>query len=171
MTSNPEVRAQAWGLLERDSRAYADTFVDTFHPFVQEQLELGRYGSISEDIYNERILQNTDMEKGLIGGDFNFAHSLAHRAFVAGIFGYIPRDVREEILPTEDDIAIEEFENELTGQPAASKKQPGQPYYIEIFTKPELSERLAYWYRLGASNRISGQVEERRIIDEKESKL
>lgn len=163
-----EVREAGLSSLDRDAERYASRFAGTFRPFVQDQLDLGRFASVQQQIYNDRITESTDLEYGIVGGDTGFIGELARRAFAAGIIGFWTPDYEKELTETEKAIATEELASEGLGEPRPTPKFLDQPFFIEALTENELKDKMAYWYKVGARDRTGGYVDERRKLDEKE---
>lgn len=164
-----EVADKRWANLDEESKIYGDRFASSFTPYIQDQLDLGPFSDIGETIHNRYIYENTDLEKGLIGGSDVLAVDLARRAFLAGAIGQPILNYEEDVSPAEEYVCTEELYNEHHGQPKPTQKRDGQPFFVDIFTKEELSDRMAYWYQVGASNRMMGFIEERNKAYSKES--
>lgn len=83
--------------------------------------------------------------------------NIAHPAIMAGLTGscYTAGDS----LDIENSIAVTLLDNELGGAPYPTDKVNQQEYFIYVFTPEELVRYTAYWYRIGAEERLMGGVD------------
>ena len=84
-----------------------------------------------------------------------------------GLLGYRSRD-ESEFQSSEVDLFSEALQYKNADQPEISEKIDNQPYFMRIFNKDELANFIAYWYKVGAFERLSGYADMIREHDRRE---
>lgn len=145
-----------WDRLRDDAVQYAEGFY--IPEGIQDALpELSRYDRFDDMATPEYIAEWLVSHPEYRGGTSEFVRwNIAARAVWAGMMGGV--DMNQEQSQSEKHLIVECLENDGSIRLVPSRKMPQQDLHVDIFSPSELASTVAYWYRSGATERLSGTV-------------
>lgn len=143
-----------------ESSEYGERFARTFRPVIQEGFEGMR--SLMSDIRIDRIDEFTDLQRGLVGGAGDFVREMIERpSYLAGIYGHPEWPFFDEAQEPELHLSTEALENNATRAPYP-ENSPYCSFWLFQFNEFQLARLSAFWYKMGAIDRLDGTLESRR---------
>lgn len=141
---------QAWETLGADAEKYGKQF-----SVPVEQDTLPGIEDDKQHFKREYVRTFLSEHPGFTGGGMDFVTwEIAGRACLAGLLGgiYLGR----ELSQSEKWLYSERIQNPFSSEPVPTDKMSGRDYYVRIYNPEELARVAAYYYKVGASDRLDG---------------